>query len=99
MVLEDQEDGFVKVVEVAAGSNSEKAGVLEGDLLRAATAVQMQMSTPTWQLLVGGIGQPKSLRFMYTCDQRPFEEVMDALGSNRMDGAARPVVLAIERRR
>jgi len=68
-----------------------------GDLLRAFTACRMEMTQPTWQLVVGGIGQPKTVRFMYSADYRPFEEVMDAIGSNRMD--PREMVLVVERRK
>ena len=59
----------------------------------------MNMEAPTWQLLAGGIGIPKTKRMMYVVDQRPFEEVMDAIGSNRMDPENRPVILVVERSR
>ena len=50
-------------------------------------------------MLVGGIGQPKTVRFMYSADGRrsSFEEVMEALKSNRMDPGGRDVVLVVER--
>lgn len=66
-------------------------------MLRAVTACQTTMETPTWQLLAGGIGQPKTKRFMFSVDGRPLEEVLDAVGSNRMDVARRDVVLVVER--
>lgn len=69
----------------------------QGDLLRAVTACQTTMETPTWQLLAGGIGQPKTKRFMFSVDGRPLEEVLDAVGSNRMDVSGRDVVLVLER--
>jgi hypothetical protein len=71
--------------------------IQEGDVLRAVTACQTTMETPTWQLLAGGIGQPKTKRFMFSVDGRPLEEVLDAVGSNRMDVARRDVVLVVER--
>lgn len=89
--------GAIRVDEVAANSNGEQASVQEGDLLRACTACQQTMETPTWQLLAGGIGQPKTKRFMFATDGRPFEEVMEAVASNRMDPEGRPVWLVLER--
>jgi hypothetical protein len=58
----------------------------------------MEMERPTWQLMVGGIGVPKTKRFMYSVDDRPFEEVLEAIVSNRMDPDQRPVLLVVERR-
>mmetsp|Transcript_7095 Transcript_7095/g.10156 ORF Transcript_7095/g.10156 Transcript_7095/m.10156 type:complete len:260 (+) Transcript_7095:102-881(+) len=96
---EDEEiPGTIRVDEVVEDGNGFLAGVREGDLLRACTATQVTMETPTWQLMAGGIGQPKTKRFMYSVDGRPFEEVMDAVASNRMDPDERPIVLVIERR-
>ena len=89
--------GAIRVDEVAAKTNGESAGVQEGDILRACTACQQTMETPTWQLLAGGIGQPKTKRFMFSTDGRPFEEVMEAVSSNRMDPEGRPVWLVLER--
>ena len=89
--------GFTWVAEVGGGSNGEAAGVRPGDVLRACTAVKVQMEMPTWQLLGGGIGRPRPFRFIYSVDQRPFEEVMDAVGSNRLDPEARDVTLVVER--
>uniref|UniRef100_A0A7S1V1G7 PDZ domain-containing protein n=1 Tax=Grammatophora oceanica TaxID=210454 RepID=A0A7S1V1G7_9STRA len=90
--------GAVCVDELAEGSNAEAAGVQVGDLLRACTACQTIMDTPAWQILAGGIGMPKTKRYMYSIDGRPFEEVMEALSSNRMDPEQRPVVLVLEKR-
>lgn len=90
--------GSFCIDEVAAGGNGARAGVIEGDLLRACTACQTIMDAPTWQILAGGIGMPKTKRYVYSADGRPFEEVMGALGSNRMDPNQRPVLLVLERR-
>ena len=100
IILGEDEDiqGAIRVDEVADGGNGKVSGVKEGDLLRACTACQATMERPTWQLLAGGVGQPKTKRFMYSTDDRPFEEVMDAVGSNRMDPEQRPVILVLERR-
>jgi hypothetical protein len=95
---EEEFVGAVIVDEVGAGSNGEQGRILPGDIVRAVTACKMEMELPTWQLIVGGIGVPKTKRFMYSVDGRPFEEVMDAITSNRMDPEQRPVLLVVERR-
>lgn len=99
MILGESEDmpGLTVVDEVAEGSNAASAGVKVGDIVRACTACRAMMKAPTWQILAGGIGMPETSRFMYNIDGRPFEEVMEAVGSNRMDPQERPVVLVIER--
>lgn len=95
----DEVPGAVVVDEVAQGSNGEQAGVQVGDLVRACTACRMEMVQPTWQLIVGGIGQPKTVRFMYSIENnKPFDEVMEAIASNRMDPDKRPVLLVVERK-
>jgi hypothetical protein len=94
---QDEETGIIEVDEVAEGSNGQAASVQEGDILRACTACRMEMSQPTWQLVVGGIGQPKTFRFMYGTDGQTLEQSMEAIGSNRMDPLGRSVVLVLER--
>ena len=89
--------GAVAVDEVAPGSNGEKAGLQVGDLVRAFTACRMQMNQPAWQLMAGGIGIPKMFRYMYAADNQPFEQVMNAIASNRMDPQSRPVLIVVER--
>ena len=89
--------GLTTVDEVAEEGNGANAGVQENDIVRAITATQTTMETPTWQLLAGGIGQPKTKRFMYSVDGRPLEEVLAAIGSNRMDPDGRDVWLVLER--
>ncbi|KAL7472479.1 hypothetical protein ACHAXS_012827 [Conticribra weissflogii] len=83
--------------EITPTSNAYIAGARQNDIVRAVTACQITMTTPTWQLLAGGIGQPKTKRFIYGVDGRPLEEVMDAVGSNRMDVEGRDVWLVLER--
>lgn len=85
------------VDEVGEGSNGGAAGLQVGDLVRAFTACKVEMEMPTWQILAGGIGMPKTKRFMYSADGRPFEEVMEAIASNRQDPEQRPVLMVIER--
>ena len=41
---------------------------------------------------------PKTKRFMFSADQQPFEQVMEAISSNRMDPDNRPVLLVLERK-
>jgi len=94
---DDSMPGLTSVDEVAPDGNGASAGVKQGDILRAVTACQATMETPTWQLLAGGIGQPKTKRFMYSVDGRPLEEVLGAVGSNRMDAQGRDVWLVLER--
>mmetsp|Transcript_11821 Transcript_11821/g.15449 ORF Transcript_11821/g.15449 Transcript_11821/m.15449 type:complete len:271 (-) Transcript_11821:896-1708(-) len=90
---------LVTVDEIDSEVNEMAVNLLQaGDIIRGCSATQTQMSTPTWQLVAGGIGQPKTVRFMYSCDDRPFEEVMEAIKSNRMDPQGRPCVLVIERK-
>jgi hypothetical protein len=95
---ENEKTGLIVVDEVAKESNGAQGGLLEGDIVRAFTACKMGMDMPTWQVLAGGIGVPKTRRFMYSADGRPFEEVMDAVASNRMDPEQRPVLIVVERR-
>jgi hypothetical protein len=89
--------GATVVDEVIEKSNGAAAGIQVGDLVRGFTACRMEMDQPSWQLIVGGIGRPKTMRFMYGSDFKPFEEVMEAVGSNRMDPEGRKIVLVIER--
>jgi hypothetical protein len=89
--------GLTTVDDIAKGSNGELAGVKIGDLLRACTGCQMIMEMPTWQLIGGGIGRPKTTRMMFSTDGKEFEEVMGALVSNSMDPQGRPAWLVLER--
>ena len=93
----DEMPGLTTVDDIGENSNAEAIGVQIGDLLRACTACQVTMQQETWQLIGGGIGRPKTTRMMYSTDGKPFEEVMEALGSNRMDPNERPVWLVLER--
>jgi hypothetical protein len=89
--------GLTVVDELGENGNGALAGIQVGDIVRACTACQAVMKAPTWQILAGGIGMPETCRFMHNIDGRPFEEVMQAIGSNRMDPQQRPVVLVLER--
>lgn len=89
--------GLTTVDDIAEGSNGELMGIKVGDLLRACTACQMTMEMPTWQLIGGGIGRPKTTRMMFSTDGKEFEEVMGALITNSMDPQGRPAWLVVER--
>lgn len=89
--------GITVVEEVAENSNGMQAGIKVGDVLRACTACQVSMDMPTWQLMAGGIGRPKTTRMMFSLDGKRFEEVMNALASNNIDPQKRPTWLVLER--
>lgn len=99
LILGQSEDmpGLTTVDDIAEGSNGELAGIKVGDLLRACTACQITMDMPTWQLIGGGIGRPKTTRMMFSTDGKAFEEVMGALITNSMDPKGRPAWLVVER--
>ena len=100
VILGESEEiaGATVVDELGENSNGQMAGLQVGDIVRAFTACRMEMDRPAWQLMAGGIGRPKTVRFMYSADNRPFEEVMEAVASNRMDPQQRPVLMVVERR-
>ena len=78
--------------------SAKPGGVREGDLLRATTAMTMQMAYPTWQLMMGGVGQPKLQKILFGSQGEPFEKVMAAIGSNAREQRGNgQVVLVLER--
>jgi hypothetical protein len=79
------------------GNGSIIGGIQVGDIVRACTACQSTMEQPTWQLMLGGVGQPKTTRMMYVCDNQPLEEILNAISSNSMDPQRRYVWLVLER--
>ena len=102
VILEKRDTATVVVDEVAADSNAARAGVVAGDVLRATTACTPRMEMPTWQLLGGGIGRPKMTRFVFGADldaapARSFDDVLEAVASNRLDPDGRPAILVVER--
>jgi hypothetical protein len=94
---EASKPGVTCVDEADPNGNGANVGVMQGDIVRAITACQTTVETPTWQLIAGGIGQPKTKRYMYSVDGRPLEEVLMAVASNRMDPQGRDVWLVLER--
>lgn len=101
IILGESEDfaGTTVIDEIAEGSNGEEAGLQVGDIVRALIAFKVEMNLPTWQVLAGGIGQPKLRRFVYSADGKPIEEVLEAVASNRQDPEQRPVLFVVERRK
>jgi hypothetical protein len=100
MILGESEtlQGMTVVDDIADNSNAQLADLRVGDLVRACTACRVKIEQPTWNLIAGGIGRPKVARFMYSINYQPFEQVMEAVGSNRMDPDRRPLLLVLERK-
>jgi hypothetical protein len=99
LILGEHEEiaGAIGIDQVDPEGNGRAAGIQVGDVLRAVTACQVTMEAPTWQLLAGGIGQPKTKRLMFTTDGVPLEQAIQAISSNRMDPEQRPMWLVLER--
>ena len=56
------------------------------------------MTDPTWQLMMGGIGQPKLQKMLFATQDEPFEKVMAAIASNAREQQGNgQVVLVLER--
>lgn len=52
--------GITCIDEVVPNGNGANVGVMQGDIVRAITACQTTAETSSWQLIAGGIGQPKT---------------------------------------
>ncbi|OEU07745.1 hypothetical protein FRACYDRAFT_142382, partial [Fragilariopsis cylindrus CCMP1102] len=91
--------GLITTVDDLAvdGNGSVIGGIQVGDIVRGCTACQSTMEQPTWQLILGGVGQPKTTRMMFSCDNQPLEEILTAISSNTMDPQQRYVWLVLER--
>jgi hypothetical protein len=104
---------YIVIDDMSSMSHGEQCGLQVGDILHACTACKVDMELPTWQLLLGGIGRPKTNRYMYAIDtsspqqqvgQPPYnpnnnllDNTMNAIASNRIDPEQRPILLFIER--
>lgn len=88
MVIEESATlpGKVEVVEVTAGSNAEKAGVVVGDVLRGCTAMAVNIDKAAEEDVafnaLAGAAKPGLQRAFYVADEMPFDETMKALTSN-----------------
>lgn len=72
-------DGLIVVAEVTPGGAAAAAGILPGDVLRGCTAAAMQMSYPTANLLLGGIGRPVMKRILFPTARQSFATCMNAV--------------------
>ncbi len=57
-------------------------GLRPGDVLRALTGARMEMTYPTANLLLGGVGRPKLKRVALPATARPLLWVREAIRSN-----------------
>ena len=101
LLLEEDEPGVVRVLELLDGGSAASGGVRVGDALRGMTAVTMGMSYPTWQLMLGGVGTPRMQKRLIPVDEKlPFEQLMAALGSNAREAQGNgQIILLLERPR
>ncbi|KAL3925349.1 MAG: hypothetical protein SGPRY_003668 [Prymnesium sp.] len=97
--LEGQTRPGAAVVELFDVGSAITSGVCKGDVVRATTACKMGMATPTWQLMLGGIGRPTMQKILYVTDGQPFETVLAAISSNSREQQGNgQIVLLLERR-
>lgn len=101
---------YIVIDEIAPHSHGERNDLRVGDILHACTACKVDMELPTWQLLLGGIGRPKTNRYMHSIGTTAngsgsrsaaptiLGTTMNAIASNRLDPEQRPILLVIERR-
>ena len=100
---------YIVIDEIAPHSHGERNDLRVGDILHACTACKVDMELPTWQLLLGGIGRPKTNRYMHSigttvtassggASPTILETTMNAIASNRLDPEQRPILLVVERR-
>ena len=103
MLLEEEDGdgpfaGAMRVAELLEDGAAKSGGLQVGDALRATTGVSMQMAYPTWQLMLGGGGQPKLQKILFPAQGQPFETVMAAIASNAREQQGNgQVILLIER--
>eukprot|EP00775_Hariotina_reticulata_P001468 gene1468-1810_t len=80
------------------GGAAAAAGCRLGDVVRATTAMTMQMTYPTMNLMFGGVGRPKLAKVLLPTSKVPFAKVMDAVRSNSVPvGGDGQIVLVVER--
>lgn len=69
-----------------------------GDVVRATSAMTMQMVYPTINVMFGGVGRPSLVKILLPADSSPFSKVMDAVRSNsEPQGGDGSIVLVLER--
>ncbi|WIA21859.1 hypothetical protein OEZ85_004235 [Tetradesmus obliquus] len=98
LVIERVDDEAV-VTEVSAGSAAEAAGCCVGDVVRATSAMTMQMVYPTMNIMFGGVGRPALVKILVPTAKAPFPKVLDAVRSNSTaQGGDGSITLVLERR-
>lgn len=107
MVLEESESlpGRIQVAEVIEDTNSEAAGIKAGDVVRLVTAQQKDAMSAAegniaFNALAGAtMAGVKVKKAIYLTDNKPFEAVFGALGTNSAEkGGTGKVVMVLERR-
>ncbi|KAJ9517522.1 hypothetical protein QJQ45_024995 [Haematococcus lacustris] len=94
LVLEESAPACVQVAEVVPGGAAATAQVRVGDRVRAVTAATMQMTYPTANLLLGGVGRPRLKRVALPATGRSLAWVSGALRSNAdLEGGQATLVL------
>ncbi|KAL6751844.1 hypothetical protein V8C86DRAFT_2768585, partial [Haematococcus lacustris] len=94
LVLEESAPACVQVAEVVPGGAAATAQVRVGDRVRAVTAATMQMTYPTVNLLLGGVGRPRLKRVALPATGRSLAWVSGALRSNAdLEGGQATLVL------
>jgi hypothetical protein len=97
LVLENIDDEVV-VTDVSEGSAAAAAKVNVGDVVRATSAVTMQMTYPTMNILFGGVGRPRLVKILLPTLKVPFHKVMDAVRSNSpAQGGDGSIIMVLER--
>eukprot|EP00878_Enallax_costatus_P007161 GHUV01007505.1.p1 GENE.GHUV01007505.1~~GHUV01007505.1.p1 ORF type:complete len:228 (+),score=53.81 GHUV01007505.1:252-935(+) len=97
LVLESV-DGKVVVTEVTVGSAADAAGCRVGDVVRATSAMTIQMVYPTMNIMFGGVGRPALVKILMPTNAAPFPKVMDAVRSNNeSQGGDGTILLVLER--
>eukprot|EP00882_Tetradesmus_deserticola_P015462 GHRQ01016475.1.p1 GENE.GHRQ01016475.1~~GHRQ01016475.1.p1 ORF type:complete len:225 (+),score=86.40 GHRQ01016475.1:72-746(+) len=87
------------VTEVSPGSAAEAAGCRPGDVVRATSAMTMQMVYPTVNIMFGGVGRPTLAKILLPTSKAPFHKVLDAVRSNSTaQGGDGSITLILERR-
>lgn len=106
MVIEESGTlpGRIEVIEVVPGSNSEKAGVKVGDVVRAMTAQKSDAMAAAegniaFNALAGATTSGvKVMKAIYIADGRPFDGAMEALMTNtEAKGGSGRVAVVFER--
>eukprot|EP00634_Sargassococcus_sp_CCMP2135_P008237 CAMPEP_0198666290 /NCGR_PEP_ID=MMETSP1467-20131203/64109_1 /TAXON_ID=1462469 /ORGANISM="unid. sp., Strain CCMP2135" /LENGTH=222 /DNA_ID=CAMNT_0044402931 /DNA_START=8 /DNA_END=676 /DNA_ORIENTATION=+ len=102
MILEESArfPGKIEVLEVLEDSNAASAGVRKGDILRGTTAMALNVQRASEEdaAFSVGLSEGKKQRAFLNTDNKPFDQVMAALQSNKPDaGGPGEAALVFER--